>query len=450
MNFDFNLEKPKLSDIAREIFADALRAVDAGNSLKKAVRLEKDCLRVFEKEFDLNRFSEIYAVALGKAALALVTSLDEILREKLTAGVVSAPKFDVSLQKRWQVFTAGHPVPNEASFDSARAAVDLLKRANKKSALVIFLVSGGGSAMMELPCDKRISLQDLQTTNQILVNCGATIAEINALRRRLSLIKGGGLSLVANQANKFTLVVSDTNEGDVFNVASGPTIAPENDFSSDELKQIVEKYKLFEAFPPIVAEVLKNALNNPDMSQEKIENHDFGVLLSNKDAVQAAAKSAREKGFAVETIENLVETPIEEGCREHLRRLIALREKVSTERGVALISGGEFVCPVRGKGIGGRNSEAALRSVLEIKKSGHENFRFAVLQAGTDGIDGNSPAAGAVADETTLNKARELNLDADDFLARSDAYSFFAALNDAIITGATGTNVRDVRIFLAQ
>lgn len=441
--------KQNLKETAREIFRDALRAVDAGRSLKNAVRVENNRLQLGEKNFDLGCVSDIYAVALGKAALVSAESLDAILGEKLTAGVVSAPTSETSLPSRWQAFTGGHPVPNEASFNSARAALDLLRNADKKSALVIFLVSGGGSAMMELPRDGRLTLADLQAANHVLVGCGATIAEINALRRRLSLVKGGGLSLAANRAHKFTLIVSDTNEGEVFNVASGPTVQPENDFSTGELKRIAEKFKLFEALPPRVVEVLKDELNNIKASRKKIENHEVAVLLSSKDAVIAAAKSASERGFVVEAVENLVETPVETGSLELAGRFIALREKVSRKKGVALISGGEFVCPVRGAGTGGRNSEATLRAVLELERQADGKFPFAALQAGTDGIDGNSPAAGAVADETTLARAKALNLDANDFLARSDTYNFFAALNDAVMTGETGTNVRDLRIFLA-
>jgi glycerate 2-kinase len=446
-------ENLDLSLVARAIFADALKAVDAGRSLKNAVVREADRLRVFEKEYDLRKFSEIYSVALGKAAAQLAAAFGETLGARLTAGVVSAPQtFRRIVEPPWQFFAGGHPSPNELSLEAARAAADMLAKANKESALVIFLVSGGGSSMMELPRDPRLTLADLRAANEVLIGCGATIAEINAIRRRLSAVKGGGLSLMANRAAKFSLVVSDTNSGEIYNVASGPTVsAAEKDLSSREVRQIANGYGVFEKLPPMVADVLKTALSEDGAGcEERIENHEWAVLLSNKDAVRAAERSAALGGFLVETVENLVEAPVGEGCRELARRLIELRRKTPAGQKAALVSGGEFVCPVRGRGIGGRNSEAALRTALEIKKQAPRNFRFAALFAGTDGIDGNSPAAGAVADHGTLEKAAALGLDAREFLAHSDSYGFFAPLGDAILTGPTGTNVRDVRILLAD
>lgn len=441
---DSDLKRP-----ARDMFDAALLAVDAESAVRAAVRIENERLFVLEKSFDLRRVSKIYSIAVGKAAVGMASALSEILKESLSGAVVSAPTSSIVLPAVWQKFVGGHPVPNVASLEAAQAAYRLLAAAAKEDALVIFLISGGGSAMMELPRDSRLTLSDLQTTNRVLTNCGATIAEINFLRRKLSAIKGGGLGRIADRAQKLTLIISDTNDAEVHNVASGLTVTPENDFSAEEMRQIIEKYRLYESLPRIVGEALKDRLREEETPPSAIKNHSFAVLLSNKDALRAAAKFAEKNGFIAEIVPDLIEAPVEAGCAELVKRLIALREWVSPEKPVALVSGGEFICPVRGGGIGGRNSEAVLRAILEIEKLAPKNFRFAVLQAGTDGIDGNSTAAGAIADDTTLTKARALNLNAREHLANSDAYNFFRALNGAIVTGATGTNVRDVRLFLA-
>ena len=388
----------------------------------------------------------------GKAAFGMAQGLSDILGDKLTNGVISAPPSNEKLPQNWRTFRGGHPTPNAESLAAASAAFELLNVGDKENSLVIFLVSGGGSAMMEMPSSEKITLADLQTANKILVNCGATIGEINALRRRISCIKSGGLSRVLTEAKSVSLIISDTNDGEEYNVASGPTIESDSDFSHAEILEVVARYDLREKLPLTVLETVQSSRLKVQSSKSEIQN--WQVLLSNKTAVEAAANALREQGFEVEIIKDLIETPIEKGCAELVKRLCDLREKVSSEKPVALVSGGEFVCPVRGNGSGGRNTESALRTAIlfdELRKN--EKWRetnFAALFAGTDGIDGNSTAAGAIADENTLHEARNLNLDAHEFLETSDSYNFFKRLNRQIEIGATGTNVRDVRILLAK
>ncbi len=467
---------PDFRQTAREIFMAALQSVDAGEAVRRAVQFadnsSRRVLQIADSEFDLREYTGVYTIALGKAARAMAEALTAALGDKLSGGVLSAPEAGGVLPDQWKVFAGGHPLPNEASLGAARAAVNLLKRADATSSLIIFLVSGGGSAMMELPRDPNVTLNDLREANRALVNCGATIAEINIVRRSLSAIKGGGLSRVAPRAAQATLVVSDVNKGDEASVASGPSL-PVSPPGVDEMDtamnhvSIVARHNLRKALPPSVRRALEEQeMKRLSTSVSRKEStatqprHCY-VLLDNDHAIARAATKARACGFVVEIAADLIEQPIIEGCRELVSRLLALRGRTARNRPVCLISGGEFACAVRGAGIGGRNAEAALRCAIELDALRKASLRGAAnyvaenwdnivaLHAGTDGIDGNSPAAGAVAYATTLARAQSIGLDAHDALARSDAYSFFHALGDAIEIGRTGTNVRDLRILLA-
>ena len=345
------------------------------------------------------------------------------------------------LTERVLVSSGGHPLPNEESLAAARAAFELLDRANAEEAVVIFLISGGGSAMIEWPVSDDISLEDLRAANQILVNCGASIAEINAVRRAFSAVKGGALARRAPRAQMFTLIVSDTNRGDEASVASGPTMNTSPD--APQAIEVVEHYQLETLLPQSIMNAVRSRTSQEEGLGPAPPAH--LVLLNNGRALEAAHSKALALGFTSAILKDICEQPIETGCDLLLFRLFT--EPPSDP--FCLISGGEFSCPVRGNGRGGRNLETVLRCAIRLAES-HQTTRqhFVILSAGTDGIDGNSPAAGAIADETTIRRARELGLDAHEFLARSDSYSFFERLNTLIINGPTGTNVRDLRIFL--
>ncbi len=405
-----------LHQIARGIFDHALRAVDPRPAVKDALH-------------SLNLTSPIYSIAIGKAASSMALGLEDTLDGKLSAGVIVSTSQHKS--KRWQSFIGGHPLPNEASLAAAEAAFALLDRANAEAAVVIFLISGGGSAMIEWPVSNEITLADLRSANQDLVSCGARIAEINSVRRAFSAVKGGGLARRAPKAQKFTLIVSDTNSGDEASVASGPTLDAPPD--APKAIEVVEHYHLDSVLPKSITKVLRSA----EAPAGKASGSHL-VLLDNDTAIDAARSKALELGFICETRADICEQPIQDGCD-------LLLSTLSSQQPFCAISGGEFSCPVRGDGRGGRNLETALRCAIALDK---QQNHIVVLSAGTDGIDGNSPAAGAIADETTLARARKLNLDAAEYLARSDSYTFFEQLNDLIITGPTGTNVRDLRIVL--
>lgn len=489
----------RLRRAARAIFEDVLKAVDARRAVFDAVEVRDGQLRVCDTRFDLRRTTKIYSVAIGKAATAMASALDERLGEHLKGGVLSAPSNDLKLGARWRAFAGGHPLPDELSLEAAQAAFEILREANEPDSLVIFLISGGGSAMLEWPRDTRVTLDDLREANRALVSCGAGIAEVNAVRRALSAVKGGGLSVRAPRAAQVTLIVSDVCNGREADVASGPTLSPQDDVPV--VKEIITRYRLAARLPTNILRALEeddarttqaepsnigpsnvgllNAespnikpsnigpsnIEPPNIEPSRVEQtgvlRRHYVLLDNERACEAAAESARARGFAVELARDLVEQPVDEGATSMVSRLAELQSREGADAcasagGVCLISGGEFACPVRGAGIGGRNAETALRCAFEFEKimrgrTTEEAARGMVaLCAGTDGVDGNSPAAGALADTTTLRRARALNLDARKFLDESDAYNFFRELGDTLETGPTGTNVRDIRILLSS
>ena len=404
---------------ARAIFDHALRSVDPRQAV---VDISQTHAHVSSRP--------IYAIAIGKAATSMAVGLEEALGDKLTAGLISSPDPPLHL-KRWRSFIGGHPLPNRASLEAARAAFALLGRANAEQALVVFLISGGGSAMLEWPAGNEISLDDLRSANQTLIACGAAISEINSVRRSFSAVKGGALARCAPKAQMITLIVSDTNRGDEASVASGPTVAPSPD--APRATEVIEQYDLKLQLPPSIVKAVQS--NSTDKKQETPGVHH--VLLGNWTALEAASQKASELGFSCVTRADICEQQIEEGC-----------DLLLAGSGACEISGGEFSCAVKGDGRGGRNLETVLRCAIKLDQK-KKREHTVVLSAGTDGVDGNSPCAGAIADETTLARNWGLRLSPETYLARSDSYSFFDLFDhNLILTGPTGTNVRDLRIVL--
>lgn len=428
---------------AREIFDKTLRALDPGTAMRASLRLDDSFLRIFNFSSNVEN-TKIYSIAIGKAAVKMAAALEEILGPRFAAGVItsSAASFArTSLSSRWQLFNGGHPEPNEESLVAARTSFSLLERANQEHALVIFLISGGGSAMLEWPAHSDISLADLSAANKALVKCGASIAEINCVRRTFSGVKGGKLAARAPNCRQVTLIVSDVCKGEENNVASGPSVLPPD---APAAQDVMSKYRLSEKLPTAILRAIEES--KPFISTSNRMGEHF-VLLDNDSALHAAAEAAQRRGFVSEIAGDIADQPIEEGCRLLVERLETLRAKHrGPNRIMSLISGGEFACPVSGNGIGGRNLETALR----LASSQEFREQKVALCAGTDGIDGNSPAAGAIVDGTTSARAQAIGLNAHDFQRRSDSYSFFVALGDVITTGPTGTNVRDIRILLTQ
>ena len=406
---------------ALAIFNHALRAVDPRLAVQKAIpRLNIPS-------------GNIYAIAIGKAATSMALGLEDALNEQLSAGVLVSPSPIES--KCWQTFAGGHPLPDEASLAAAQAAFALIDRANDEHATIIFLISGGGSAMIEWPVSDEISLTNLRSANQTLISCGAHIAEVNAVRRAFSAVKGGALARRAPLARIFTLIVSDTNPGDEASVASGPSLSPPR--HAPAAIDVIIDYQLESVLPASIVRTVREAKESVGPV-----NGSHLVLLDNRTATEAARAKGLEFFPTSVRLDHISEQPIQQACDLLVR---TLREQ-PLDASFCAVSGGEFSCPVRGDGLGGRNLETALRCAIGLDNQ--RDSHLVVLSAGTDGIDGNSPAAGAITNEITLERARSLGLNADDYLARSDSYTFFDRLNQLVVTGPTGTNVRDLRILL--
>ncbi|MGH9768250.1 MAG: glycerate kinase type-2 family protein, partial [Blastocatellia bacterium] len=435
-----------LQDIALEIFHRTMAAIDVESVVRGYVRLNGDRLLIGEDSVDLSRFRRVVVIAIGKAGVPMARAVEDALGDRVSDGLVATNAVIGQSPRLLPVIIGGHPLPNPGSLEAASKALEILRANDDEETLVLFLISGGGSALFERPIDPSITLDDLQAVNRALVGCGAVIAEMNVVRRFLSAVKGGRLAAVAPRSRRISLYISDVNSDDLSTISSGPTMpsaATRADFD-----RIVERYDLLNKFPARVSELIAGG-KLPDLPQPSAEDayrRSHHLLLDNRGALLEAKRVAESDfGCVVEIAEDLVEGEVEQMACAHIERVSALREGHPGKL-VCLLSGGEVICPVRGGGQGGRNQEFVLRAAMNLH--GAENI--VVLSAGTDGIDGNSPANGAIADGATVSRAMAMKLPPNVFCINSDSFNFFNSLGDAIITGPTGNNVRDMRILIAQ
>jgi glycerate 2-kinase len=432
-------DKLPMRDTAREIFQYALDQASIPKAFARNVHCERGILRICEDLYDLNAYGRVLVVSIGKAGHTLVEALEAQVGSRLE-GIVATSVDPPSQVHGFRYFRGGHPTPNA---DSVRAAEAILKSlsAQTASSLVIFMLSGGGSAIAEKPIDDDISLDDLMATYRALVLSGAPIAEINGLRKHLSAVKGGRLAQAAYPAQQVSLLVSDVPDTTLDALASGPTM-PDSTSIAD-CYAILEKHRLLEQFPASVCELFqRHALEEtPKSDDPAFVRARWWPVLSNKTAVEEAAVAATRLGFAVEVDNSCDDWDYQRAADYLLERLRKLRQSVSR---VCLISGGEVTVKVTNGGVGGRNQHFALYCAQKIAGES-----IIALSAGTDGIDGNSPAAGAVANGSTMERAKAAGIDPAAALSTFNAYPLFDKLGDAIITGPTGNNVRDLRILLA-
>lgn len=435
---------------ARDIFLHALRHTSIAAAFAKNVVYDRGVLRVCEDLYELDSYARVLVVALGKAAHTMVEALAGQLGSR-AQGIVAAPA--KALAGRSQVpgfryFAAGHPTPNQESLHAARAALQSIASLPNRS-LVIFLLSGGGSSLFEQGIVPEISLADLRQTYDALVNCGAPIAGINAIRKHISAVKGGRLARAVEQAapgsQQVSIMISDVPENSLDALASGPTMPDSS--TTEDCYALAAKHDQIARFPTSVAELFtRRALEEtPKKDDPCFRNARFWPVLSNADVVRAAAKKASEAGYAVEMDNSCDDQDYAHAADYLLDRLRSLRRGTSR---VCLISGGEVTVTIADRaGTGGRNQQFALYCAGQIAG---ENIT--VLSAGTDGVDGNSEAAGAVADGSTLHRYSLLGTgrSLSQVLQAFDAAPVFAALQDAVVTGPSGNNLRDLRILLAD
>ena len=431
-------------NIAREIFRQTLASIDIPGTMERKLFLEGKLLILPDASVDLSEISEVRVVAIGKAAHSMVAGLPCILPDGLpVSGVVSAPSKPEVARPGLQYFVGGHPLPNAEGWRAAEAILALLQPCTAET-LTLFLVSGGGSALLELPLDATLSLEDVQTIYRALVTCGAPIDAMNTVRKHLSAVKGGRLAVAAGPAQKITLAVTDVPVGSESALASGPTLPDPTTIA--DVTQILEQYGLRKRFPPASLRWLDagNSPETPKAGHPAFRNAHFLLLLGMDDLFHAAHHAVEAHGYLSCCDNSTDDWPLDKAVDSLLAQLADWQRENGGQR-VAIIADGEVSSPVTGDGIGGRNSAFVLACVQRIAGG-----NITVLSVGTDGIDGNSPAAGAIADGQTLDRARAAGMDPADFIRRSDAYTFFNRLDDAIITGPTGNNLRDLRIFLAE
>ena len=424
---------------ARQLFEHALAEAAIDRAFQRHVYCERGVLRIREDLYDLDSYSRVLVISIGKAAQTLVNSL-EMQAGPRFEGIVASSVEPVSQARGFRYFRAGHPTPNQESVRAAEAMLKSLSGQNASS-LVIFMLSGGGSSMAEKPINDEISLEDLVTTYRALVLSGAPIAEINAIRKHLSAIKGGRLARAAYPAQPVSLLVSDVPDNTPDALASGPTMPDST--SVNDCYTIAAKYGMLAQFPASVRELFQHRAleETPKSDDPAFHRCRWWTLLSNASVVEASKVEAQRLGFTVEVDNSCDDWDYARAAEYLLNHLRELRKK--PER-VCLISGGEVTVKVTNGGVGGRNQQFVLACAQKIAGQ-----NITVLSAGTDGIDGNSPAAGAVVDGTTLERAKARGLDAEDHLTSFNAHPFFKALGDAIMTGPTGNNLRDLRVLLA-
>ncbi len=429
----------QMREKAREIFQHTLAGASIAKGFARHVHCERGVLRIREDLYDLHSYSRVLVVSLGKAGHTMVEALSAQVGASLE-GIVASSVEPAAQVHGFRYFRGGHPPPNAESIQAASAMLRMLE-AQPASALVIFLLSGGGSSIVEKPIDDEISLDDLIATYRALVHSGAPIAEINAVRKHLSAVKGGRLALAAFPAQQVSLLVSDVPDNTPDALASGPTM-PDSTTVEDCYRN-AEKYELLKQFPPSTRELFERYALDETPKSDDLAFHRarWWTVLSNQSAIDEASVAAERAGFIVHVDNSCDDWDYARAADYLLQRVRELRKQFSP---VCLISGGEVTVKVADGGVGGRNQQFALACAEKIAG---ENIM--VLSAGTDGVDGNSPAAGAVVDGTTLERARGRRLDARAALAKFDAYPFFAALGDAIQIGPTGNNLRDLRILLA-
>ena len=422
------------------MFDQALLECSIPHAFACHVLFHVEQLQVGADAYDLGSFERLHVVSIGKAGHTMAEALGNIVNSGLT-GIIDCPNSPPAQLSGFRYFTGGHPLPNEDSLRAGDAILRLVAGSSART-LVLFLISGGASAIAEKPISATMSLADVIETYKALVHSGAPIAEINAVRKHLSAMKGGRLARAAAPAYQASILVSDVPENALDALASGPTM-PDTTTVAD-CQAIVKRYHLLPQFPASVRALFEGDLlvETPKQGDTAFEHSRYTTVLSNATATNAVVEGAASGGFAVEVDNSCDDWDYQRAADHLLQRLRELRSRGSR---VCLVSGGEVTVQVGAKsGVGGRNQQFALYCAQQIAGEG-----ITVLSAGTDGIDGNSQAAGAVVDGTTVERARQKGFDAATALAQVDSFPLLNAVGDAIITGPTGNNVRDLRILLA-
>jgi glycerate 2-kinase len=435
-----------LREHAREIFYAGLSAADPLEAINHVVHREGHWLTVGERSYDLDQFRHIYITGGGKASARMALAMEKLIGDRIAGGIVVVKYGHAVKLGATEVIEAGHPVPDNAGLSGARRIVELLQSCDQND-LVFFLLSGGGSALLPFPAEG-LSLVDKQRTTEALLESGADIFEINAVRKHLSRLKGGQLARLAAPATLVSLVLSDVVGDSLETIASGPTVPDRSTYGA--CLDIMRRYELARKIPSTVLEHLERggrgeiAETPKDLGGifQRVQN----VIIGNiRTALSSAFRRAEELGYQA----IICSEALEGESRVVGRTFAALLKDISTKgqpisRPVCVLSGGETTVTIRGDGLGGRNQEFALAAALELSGAN----QVVVLSAGTDGTDGPTDAAGGIVDGKTVERAMAQGLDAAAFLDRNDSHHLLRATEDLFFTGPTLTNVMDLQIGL--
>jgi len=432
---------------AAEIFYAGLRAVDPGDAIQRHVQREGEILHVGSQTYDLDSFRHIYVVGGGKAGAAMASAIEDLLGARITQGWVNVKYEHLAPTRTVHIHEAGHPVPDEAGVQGTQEIVRLLEAATARD-LVICVISGGGSALLPAPV-AGITLPQKQAVTKLLLNCGATIHEINTIRKHISAVKGGQLARAASPATVVTLILSDVIGDPLDTIASGPTVPDSQTFT--DCLDILKKYDIEAQLPaPVLRRLQEGAqgtvADTPKAGDPIFTNVQNLIIASNAQAAKAAAEKANALHYSTMLLSTFVEGETREVAKVHaaiLKEILHSGHPLPAP--ACIISGGETTVSIQGDGLGGRNQEFVLAAAREID----DLHNVVILSAGTDGTDGPTDAAGAIADGETVQRARKQALDPLAFLKNNDSYHFFEALGDLMKTGPTNTNVMDLRILLA-
>ena len=431
---------------ALEVFHAALKAVDPVEAVLRYVRVNTDTIQVGEHVFAFNDYDRILVVGAGKAGAPMARALEDLLGDRISDGVVVVKEGHGLPLKHVRIHEASHPVPDERGIKGAEEILAMVNEAGERD-LVLCLISGGGSALLVAPADG-VTLEDKQEVTRLLLACGADIHEINTIRKHLSRAKGGGLARFAYPATVVSLILSDVVGDDLNVIASGPAVPDTSTF--DDTRRVLEKYGIQDQVPPSVQKRIGEGLNGdiedtPKAGDAVFERCFSELVGTNLQALKSAGSKAEELGYPTLILSSTVEGE----AKEVVKVLTAIAREIQGSGNplsapACILCGGETTVTIQGEGKGGRNQEFALASALEI-----DGMRdVVVLAGGTDGNDGPTDAAGAIADGSTLARAQSRGLDPLDYLRRNDAYHFFQPLDDLVITGPTRTNVMDVYMVL--
>jgi hydroxypyruvate reductase len=436
----------KLRSDAMTIFQSALAAVDPEEAVRRHLRIDGETLSLEGRRYDLGACERILVVGAGKAVAPMAKALEDMLGDRIDSGVLVVKDGHGLPLKKIHVREASHPVPDERGVAGTLEILKLLDGAGRRD-LVLCLISGGGSALLIAPAEG-ITLPDKQATTRSLLACGATIHEINTIRKHLSRAKGGQLARAAHPAGVLSLILSDVVGDDLDVIGSGPTVPDRSSF--EDTMEILKRYEIWDRIPaPVrdrVAQGVKGALpETPKPGDPAFDGCAQVLVGSCLRALTAAAESAERLGYR----SLILSSKVEGEAREVAKAFAAIgKEVLSSDHPLkppaCILTGGETTVTLQGDGRGGRNQEFVLAGALALDGTD----RVVVLAGGTDGTDGPTDAAGALADGLSIRRAKALGMDPHAFLKRSDSYHFFKPLDDLIITGPTRTNVMDVYMLL--